>query len=39
MNIAGRIQRRGLNIKVRHAAEVLADMADAPAIGEPLDKG
>lgn len=39
MNIAGRIQRRGLDIKVRHTAEVLADMADAPAIGEPLDKG
>lgn len=39
MNIAGRIQRRGLDIKVRHAAEVLADMSDAPAIGEPLDKG
>lgn len=38
MNIAGRIQRRGLDIKVRHAAEVLADMSDAPAIGEPLDK-
>lgn len=39
MNIAGRIQRRGLDIKVRHTAEVLADMTDAPAIGEPLDKG
>lgn len=39
MNIAGRIQRRGLDIKVRHAAEVLADMSDAPAIGEPMDKG
>lgn len=39
MNIAGRIQRRGLDIKVRHAAEVLADMSDAPGIGEPLDKG
>ena len=39
MNIAGRIQRRGLDIKVRHAAEVLADMSDAPTIGEPLDKG
>ena len=39
MNIAGRIQRRGLDIKVRRAAEVLADMSDAPTIGEPLDKG
>lgn len=38
MNIAGRIQRRGLDIQVRHTAEVLADMSDAPAIGEPLDK-
>lgn len=36
MNIAGRLQRRGVNIKARHAAEVLAGMTAAPAIGEPI---
>lgn len=35
MNMAGRIQRRGLDIQVRHTAEVLAGMTAAPAIGEP----
>jgi L-lactate dehydrogenase complex protein LldE len=35
MNIAGRLQRRGLPIEARHAAEVLAGMTAAPAIGEP----
>ncbi len=35
MNIAGRLQRRGLPIKARHAAEVLAGMTAAPALGEP----
>lgn len=35
MNIAGRLQRRGLAVEVRHVAEVLAGTADsAPAIGE-----
>lgn len=34
MNIAGRLSRRGLDIRVRHVAEVLAGMADGPAIGE-----
>lgn len=38
MNIAGRLQRRGIDIKVRHAAEVLAGMSRAPAIGEPADE-
>ncbi|MBO6518803.1 MAG: (Fe-S)-binding protein [Rhodospirillales bacterium] len=38
MNIAGRLQRRGLSIKARHAAEVLAGMSAAPAIGEPADE-
>lgn len=38
MNIAGRLQRRGIDIKVRHAAEVLAGMTRAPAIGEPADE-
>jgi L-lactate dehydrogenase complex protein LldE len=34
LNIAGRIQRRGLPIRVMHTAEVLAGMGAAPAIGE-----
>ena len=34
LNIAGRIQRRGLPIRVLHTAEVLAGMGAAPAIGE-----
>ena len=37
MNMAGRLQRRGLSVQVRHTAEVLAGMTAAPAIGEPLD--
>ena len=38
MNMAGKLQRRGSAIKVRHVAEVLAGMADGPAIGEPKEK-
>jgi L-lactate dehydrogenase complex protein LldE len=34
MNMAGKLQREGRSIKVRHVAEVLAGMADLPAIGE-----
>ncbi len=34
MNIAGKLQRQGSAIKVRHVAEVLAGMGDEPAIGE-----
>jgi L-lactate dehydrogenase complex protein LldE len=34
MNIAGKLQRQGSKIKVRHVAEVLAGMTDEPAIGE-----
>ena len=34
MNMAGKLQRRGQNVQVRHVAEVLAGMSDAPAIGE-----
>ena len=34
MNMAGRLQREGSRIKARHIAEVLAGMADGPAIGE-----
>jgi len=35
MNMAGKLQRQGSRITVRHVAEVLADMTDQPAIGEP----
>jgi L-lactate dehydrogenase complex protein LldE len=34
LNMAGRLQREGRNVKVRHVAEVLAGMTDTPAIGE-----
>ena len=34
LNIAGRLQRRTVPIRVFHTAEVLAGMADGPAIGE-----
>ena len=35
MNIAGKLQRAGSAVEARHVAEVLAGMADGPAIGEP----
>ena len=35
LNMAGKLQREGRAVKVRHVAEVLAGMADDPAIGEP----
>ncbi len=35
LNIAGKLQREGSPVKARHVAEVLAGMADEPAIGEP----
>jgi L-lactate dehydrogenase complex protein LldE len=35
LNIAGRLQREDKKVRVRHVAEVLAGMADTPAIGEP----
>ena len=34
MNLAGKMQRDGVPVKVRHVAEVLAGMTDEPAIGE-----
>lgn len=34
LNIAGRLSRTGSAVKAYHVAEVLAGMADAPAIGE-----
>jgi L-lactate dehydrogenase complex protein LldE len=35
LNIAGRLRREDSPVKVLHVAEVLAGMADGPAIGEP----
>jgi len=35
MNIAGKLQRAGHAVRVRHIAEVLAGMTYGPAIGEP----
>lgn len=37
LNMAGKLSREGSNVRVRHVAEVLADMADGPAIGEAAD--
>ena len=38
MNMAGKLQRRASKVRVRHVAEVLAGMTDAPAIGESKDR-
>jgi L-lactate dehydrogenase complex protein LldE len=38
MNMAGKLQRQGREVKARHVAEVLAGMTDEPAIGEPAEK-
>jgi L-lactate dehydrogenase complex protein LldE len=35
MNMAGKLQRQGSNVSVRHVAEVLAGMTDEPPIGAP----
>jgi L-lactate dehydrogenase complex protein LldE len=35
MNMAGKLSRRGAAVEVRHVAEVLAGMTDAPPIGGP----
>jgi L-lactate dehydrogenase complex protein LldE len=35
LNIAGRIRRRGLPLRVMHTAELLAGMGGEPSIGEP----
>jgi L-lactate dehydrogenase complex protein LldE len=35
MNMAGKLQRQGSGVRVRHVAEVLADMGDIAPIGEP----
>jgi len=37
LNMAGKLQRQGMGIHVRHVAEVLAGMTDKPAIGEPRE--
>jgi len=37
LNMAGKLSREGAKVHVRHVAEVLADMADGPAIGEAMD--
>jgi L-lactate dehydrogenase complex protein LldE len=34
LNMAGKLQREGRPVRVRHVAEVIAGMADEPAIGE-----
>jgi L-lactate dehydrogenase complex protein LldE len=34
MHLAGRVKRRKEKIRVRHIAEVLAGLSEAPAIGE-----
>ncbi len=34
LNIAGKLQRNGHNVQVRHIAEVLSGMTDTPPIGE-----
>jgi len=34
MNMAGRLTRQGSKVEVRHVAEVLAGMTQAPAIGD-----
>ena len=39
MNMAGKLQRDGSNLHVRHIAEVLAGMCDAPPIGGPSEGG
>jgi L-lactate dehydrogenase complex protein LldE len=35
LHLAGRMERDGKTMRVRHVAEVLADMANEPALGEP----
>ncbi len=39
MNMAGKLSRDGSPIRARHVAEVLAGMADGPAIGEGKPEG
>lgn len=39
LNVAGKMKRTETNVRVRHVVEVLANMADTPAIGEPEHHG
>ncbi|WP_181705966.1 (Fe-S)-binding protein [Chthonobacter rhizosphaerae] len=39
LNMAGKLKRQGSAVEVRHVAEVLAGMADGPAIGEARKGG
>jgi L-lactate dehydrogenase complex protein LldE len=36
LHLAGRAERQGKALRFRHVAEVLADMNDTPALGEPV---
>jgi L-lactate dehydrogenase complex protein LldE len=38
MNMAGKLQRDGAAMEVRHVAEVLAGMTNEPAIGAPASR-
>ncbi|MGF7159685.1 L-lactate dehydrogenase complex protein LldE [Rhodoligotrophos appendicifer] len=38
MNMAGKLQRRGSTVEVRHVAEVLAEEVSNPGIGAPASK-
>ncbi len=39
LNMAGKLQRNDSPARARHIAEVLAGMAEGPAIGEPSGGG
>ena len=39
LNMAGKLGRRGAKVRARHVAEVLAGMAEGPAIGEGRGEG
>jgi L-lactate dehydrogenase complex protein LldE len=39
LNMAGKLKRQGSAVQVRHVAEVLAGLADRPAIGEARKQG
>lgn len=37
LHLAGRMERSGKSLRVRHLAEILANMGNEPALGEPAD--
>ena len=39
LNIAGKLKRQGSTVRVRHVAEILSGMTDAPPIGDPPGGG